>query len=66
MNRHDHQASTDGFVPVCNQKCYSLEYRLDSPIVIVGFSGVACVIVAYFTLLQSHVVLFTSFLPASH
>jgi hypothetical protein len=66
MNRHDHQASTDGFVPVCKQKCYSLEYRLDALTVVVGFSGVACVIVAYFTFLQSHIVLFTSLPPTSH
>lgn len=57
MSRHEDQTRRVGFVPVCKQKCSSREYRLHALIVIVGFSGVACVIVVYFMFLRSQIVL---------
>jgi len=57
LNRYEDQTRRDGFVPVYKQKCSSLEYRLHALIVIVGFSGMACVIVVYFMFLRSQIVL---------
>ena len=49
MNWYEDQRRHDVvFVPVCKQKYSSLEYRFLALIVIVGFSGVACMIVVYF------------------
>jgi len=63
MNRYADQTRRDDFVPMCKQKCSFLEYRLHALIVIVGFSGVACVIVVYFLFLRPQIVFRPSFPP---